>query len=278
MDLISCRNLMIYLGPEVQDRVIALLHFALKEPGFLALGSAETVRAFVGFAAVDGKNKIYARTSAAPRLAFDFTMSRPPFHFASPRPGAAISQDHAVGARSDVQREADRLVLAAFGPPGVVVTSDLAIVEFRGQTGPFLEHAPGAATLDLLRTVREELRLPLRRAIDHARSTQSPARETGLTLLVGGTRRTVTLEAIPFVIHATQQRHLLVLFDDVTPKESVTEAPATARGPASPPAADGALRQELASTRQYLESVIEQLEAANEELRAANEEIVSSNE
>ena len=280
MDLISCRNLMIYLGPELQDRVIALLHFALKETGFLALGSAETVSAFVGFATVDGKNKIYARTSAAPRLAFDFTTPRM-LDPTSPGSGAAVSLDHAAAAKSpgpsDIQREADRLLLDAFAPPGVVVTNDFAIVQFRGHTGPFLEHAPGTASLDLFRTAREELRLPLRRAIDQARSTQGPARETGLTLAVGSMRRAITLEVFPFAVHATQPL-FLVLFEDVTPKEATTESPAPAHVPDPERAAENALRQELASTRQYLESVIEQLEAANEELRAANEEIVSSNE
>jgi two-component system CheB/CheR fusion protein len=282
MDLISCRNLMIYLGPELQDRVIALLHFALREPGFLALGSAETVRDFVGFVTVDGRNKIYARTSAAPPLAFDFTRTRLSFDLASPGRGASLSHEPAEPAQSsgasDVQREADRLVLAAFSPPGVVVTNELAIVEFRGQTGAFLEHSPGVASLDLLRTAREELRLPLRRAIDQARSTQGPARETGLALAIGQARHLVTLEVFPFAVRSTRQRLFLILFVDTTPTE-----------PSSPPqlppapidgalAAENALRQDLASTRHYLESVIEQLEATNEELKAANEEVVSSNE
>jgi two-component system CheB/CheR fusion protein len=283
MDLISCRNLMIYLGPELQDRVIALLHFALREPGFLALGSAETVRDFVGFVTVDGRHKIYARTSAAPPLAFDFTRTRLSFDLASPGRGASLSLERAEAAAaasgtSDVQREADRLVLAAFSPPGVVVTNELAIVEFRGQTGAFLEHSPGAASLDLLRTAREELRLPLRRAIDQARSTQNPARETGLALVIGQARHTVTLEVFPFAMRSTRQRLFLILFVDTTPTEASSQ-------PQLPPApiddalaAENALRQDLASTRHYLESVIEQLEATNEELKAANEEIVSSNE
>src|ERR1019366_4304717 len=97
--------------------------------------------------------KIYARTSAAPRIAFDFTVPRPTFDLSRASPGAAISLDRATGARSspaEVQREADRLVLAAFAPPGVVITNDLAIVEFRGRTGPFLEHAARVASRRLL--------------------------------------------------------------------------------------------------------------------------------
>jgi two-component system CheB/CheR fusion protein len=281
MDLISCRNLMIYLGHELQDRVVALLHYALNEPGFLMLGSAETVRAFAGFSAVDGKNKIYARTSAAPRVAFDFTTARL-VERPSPDLRASGLLDPATSARSpgtaDVFREADRLVLAEYSPPGVVVTDDLAVIQFRGHTGAFLEHAPGVASLDLLRTAREELRLPLRRAIDEARSTESPARQAGVVLFVEDTRRTVDIEVIPFSAHAARQRFFVVLFQDVTAEEGapgpVVASPA--EGPLG--ASEGALQQQLSSTRQYLESVIEQLEAANEELKAANEEVVSSNE
>jgi len=281
MDLISCRNLMIYLGSELQDRVISLLHYALNEPGFLVLGSSETVRAFTGFSAIDGKNKIYARAPASTRLAFDF--ATPHFVSSSTRknPSGASSPDPFAGGRQpsfvELDREADRLVLAKFAPPGVIVTNDLAIVQCRGQTGPFLELAPGAASLDLLRMAREELRLPLRRAVDHARTAQSPATETGLTLVTDDKRRTIALEVIPFSVQSAE-RFFLVLFQDVT-QEGLAKGDLGAAGVSETESArESALRTELASTRRYLESVIEQFEATTEELNAANEEIVSSNE
>jgi two-component system CheB/CheR fusion protein len=282
MDLVSCRDLMIYLCPDLQDRAVALLHYALKEPGFLVLSRAETVRAFAGFAAVDRANKIYERTSAAPRLAFDFT-TRASSDLTASGAGAAVAANAAAVDRppgpSDVQREADRLVLAAYAPPGVVVTNDLAIVQFRGQTGAFLEPAPGTASFDLLRMAREELKLPLCRVIDRARSSERPARETGLTLLAGEKRRAVTLAVIPFAARAMKERFFLVLFEDVSEADAPTRG-ATTEAPPEPVerGAEESLRHELASTRQYLESVIDQLEATNEELKAANEEVVSSNE
>ncbi|HEX2870536.1 MAG TPA: CheR family methyltransferase [Polyangiaceae bacterium] len=279
MDLISCRNLLIYLGAELQDRVLALFHYALKEPGYLLLGSAETVRAFAGFTPVDAKNKLYARTSAAPRLSFDFASSNP-WQSAGFEAIAAAPRDYAqrsLGA-SDVHREADRLVLAEFGPPGVVVSSDLAIVQFRGQTGAFLEPAPGVASLDLLRMAREELRLPLRRALDQARSSKAPVTEKDVILSVGGQRRSLSLRVAPFAVHSPQQLYFLVLFEDSEQQPSPLP-PSPAPNPGDErQQAEALLRQELTSTRQYLESIIEQAEAANEELKAANEEIVSSNE
>jgi two-component system CheB/CheR fusion protein len=284
MDLISCRNLMIYLGPVLQDRVVALLHFALKEPGFLVLGSSETVRSFPGFATIDGRNKIYQRTSAAPRLLFDFATPRVGYESGTQAPGAPITTSTRGSSATDIQREADRLVLAEFAPPGVVVTDDLAILQFRGQTGTFLEPAPGVASLDLLRMARDGLKLPLRRAFDVARAKRSAVRERGVDFVAGDDmRRTVDLQIIPFTVHSARQTFFLVLFEDVTPGPGAIAAPdeaARAERPSKPDeqSAEAQLRQDLDSTRQYLESVIEQLEASNEELKAANEEIVSSNE
>ena len=275
MDLISCRNLMIYLGPELQERVIALLHYALNERGFLMLGSAESVRAFAGFTALDSKNKLFTRSLAARRLAFDFT-KRPVVEMAS-HAGSAAPDSTSGGkprGQAEIFREADRLVLAEFAPPGVVVTDDLAILQFRGDTAPFLQHAPGPASLELLRNAREELRLPLRRALDQARASKAPTRQTGISLN-GEMPRTVTIEVRPLSVHST--RLFLVLFADEVAKEPVGEPPVGGSVQGAGPG-NAALRQELTSTRQYLESVIEEHEATNEELKAANEEIISSNE
>jgi two-component system CheB/CheR fusion protein len=270
MDLISCRNLMIYLGATLQDRLLPIFHYALREPGFLVLGNAETIRAFPGFVAVDAKNRIYARTSAAPRILLDLGDRRLP---------EVGGEEGLTGTKAsvpqDVNREVDRLVLAEFAPPGVVVTDNLAIVQFRGRTGPFLEPSAGVASFDLLRMVREELRLPLRQTIDEVRTKQAVARRP--VSLAGPGPRELVLEVIPFRVPSTPQRFFVVLF-----REAIAAA---AEPPGVPPAAaeapsavSGDLAQELASTRDYLQSVIEQLEVSNEELRAANEEIVSSNE
>lgn len=278
MDIVSCRNLMIYLGAALQDRAVSIFHYALKEPGFLVLGSSETIHAFPGFSAFDAKNKIYQRTSAAPRLLFDFT--RPELGSSGPQLPSSVGK---ASGPLDVHREADRLVLAKFAPPGMVVTDDLAIVQFRGKTAPYLEPAPGTPSFDLLRMVREELRLPLRRAIDEARSKQGVSHQAGLRLhgRGGDGARVVDIDVIPFAVGSREPRFFVVLFQEVTPPATAAlaaeEAPPESAGSGELPLV-AQLRQELASTREYLESVIEQLEASNEELKAANEEITSSNE
>jgi two-component system CheB/CheR fusion protein len=273
MDLVSCRNLMIYLGPALQDRILPTFHYALKEPGFLVLGTSETTRAFPGFSTLDAKNKIYRRTSAAPRLLFDFNDPRLP----EPTPQSTLTTTKPSGPL-DVHREADRLILAEFAPPGVVVTNDLAIVQFRGKTGPFLEPSPGVASFDLLRMVREELRLPLRQTIDEARSKRRSARKAGVYLGSGPTARAIEIEVIPFGVASTTQRFFVVLFKEPALAPDVAIEDATPTHVLPPPTVESQLAQELASTRDYLQSIIEQLEVSNEELRAANEETVSSNE
>jgi two-component system CheB/CheR fusion protein len=270
MDLISCRNLMIYLDPTLQQRVLPMFHYALNEPGFLVLGTAETVGSFVGFATSDAKNKIFVRTPGAARLGFDFGnvrgWSAPSHAFTRP-----VERAPSVG---DVRKDADRAVLAAIAPAGVVVTDDLAIVEFRGEIAPYLEPIPGVATLDLLRMAREELRIALRRTIDEARASGKPARSPGL-ILSGTDRRCVDLDVIPFTVAPTPARFFVVLFTERVAPANLGPAPTEDHARV---AVEDALRQELGSARAYLQSVIEQLEAGNEELKAANEEIVSSNE
>jgi len=277
IDLISCRNLMIYLGSSLQDRILPILHYALKEPGFLVLGTSETTRSFPGFAVLDQKNKIYARTSAAPRVLFDFNR---PQSTEPTQPHVAATTK--TSGPMEVHREADRLVLAEFAPPGVVITDDLAIVQFRGKTGAYLEPTPGVASFDLLRMVRDELRIVLRQLIDDARTSGRTARRTESFVEAAPTLepRKVEVEVIPFGVASTAQRFFVVLFREVAPVAAVEATVATAPNSFGETASgtEGQLRQELESTRHYLQSVIEQLEASNEELKAANEEIVSSNE
>lgn len=274
MDLISCRNLIIYLGSALQARIMSIFHYALKDAGFLLLGSSETTHSAPGFAALDEKHKIYQRTAASSRLLLDFVRS--PFSDAAPL--AAPTGTMAAGPL-DVHREVDRIVLAQFSPAGMVVTDDLAIVQFRGKTAPYLDPGPGIPSLDLLRMVREELRLPLRRAIDDARSQHRPVRQRDIRLAGARPGRVLEIEIVPLSL--AEQRYFIVLFREVTAEPVAPVAEATAGSLGESEFETGVLselRQELTSTRQYLESAIEQLEAGNEELKAANEEITSSNE
>jgi len=268
LDMISCRNLLIYLNTALQERLLPIFHYALRAPGFLVLGISETTRQYPGFASFDTKNKIFARTTAAPRLSFSFSdpqLPLPSGHIGLPalKPWGAV----------DVHREADRLVLAEFAPPGVVVGDDLSIIQFRGKTGPFLEPSPGVASFDVLRMVREDLRLPLRQLIDEARASRMTTRKKGLRLSFNEDARALDLEVIPFGTAHTSQQFFVILFKPVAAEE---DPPERAHVEAEAPSEQ--LAQELHSTRAYLQAVIEQFGTSNEELRVAHEEVVSSNE
>jgi two-component system CheB/CheR fusion protein len=271
MDLISCRNLLIYLGQGLQGRVIAVLHYALRDGGYLVLGTSESISTFPGFSLTDSKNRIFARIPGTGRLLLDFPGRWPSVG------KLKIDQLAPPTSPVDLNKEVDRVILARYGTPGVVVTEDLTIVQFRGQTGAFLDPLPGTASLDLFRMAREEIRMDLRSAIDAARQSGEPAQRTALWGTAGKLPQRLTIEVVPVRVPVVDHRYYLVLFQ-TAPVPAEEKAAAESSPDAARREVESELRRELAGTREYLRSVIEQLEASNEELRAANEEVVSSNE
>jgi two-component system CheB/CheR fusion protein len=183
MDLISCRNLLIYLEPGLQKKAFPAFHYALKPEGFLFLGASESIGAFSDlFEPVDKKHKIYSR-KAAPTPAFHLPVKKQrgepgrgvPAAMLSPHPmgrgqGEELSEaPEGFRAELNAQREADRVTVNQFAPPGVLINSDLQILQFRGPTSAYLEPPTGKASFDVLKMAREGLMLPLRAAINEAR-------------------------------------------------------------------------------------------------------------
>lgn len=283
LDLISCRNLLIYFGPALQKRVIPTFHYSLKPDGLLLLGNSETIGGFADlFALADRQHKLYTRKPAAHRMEFELPHHGPPEEKVDARPAAAPASLSGF----DYQKEADRIVLGRYTPPGVVVNEHLDILQFRGHTGLYLEPAAGAASLNLLKMAREGLLLELRGAINDAKRRNGPARRQGVQVKSNGGFHGVDIEVIP--LHSTPLSHAgcyLVLFEDAGPAGAAAPSGKTKRPgkPANlPPVARdklvAQLRQELTATREYLQSVITEHERTNEELQSANEEILSSNE
>ena len=282
LDLISCRNLLIYLEPALQQKVVPLLHYALKPAGFLWLGSSETIGSYRDlFEATEAGHKSYAKKPSTRRAVFSHA------GMAQGRGEPGPGPDRSSPAGADVQKEADRILLARYVPPSVLVNADLEILQFRGDTGPFLAPAPGKASLNLLRMARPGLAAALRAAIARARKEGVPVREEGLQLdPADGTRQT-DLEVVPVKGSSAGGSGFLVLFEGSSPaspaeRQGRGRTPKRrARAAASEQAVLGEnarLAQELTATREYLQAVIEQQEAANEELQSANEEAQSANE
>jgi two-component system CheB/CheR fusion protein len=276
LDLIVCRNVLIYLGTELQKKLMGLFHYALKPTGFLLLGNAETVGPHTElFAVADKANRIYQKKLAGvPEVHFRIDQS-PAVPLQLRRGTALVREDFRT-----VQAEANRLMQDRYAPPGVIVDDNLRTIQFRGQTGTFLEPAPGDPTLNVLKMAREGLLHELRSALQEARRTKAPARRKAVRVKTNGSWRMIDLEVLPL---PAEQPHFLVLFEDPTRgAERPRQRPAGRRREPMPRGRASAqvarLQQELASSREYMQSIIQELEAANEELQSANEEVLSANE
>ena len=281
IDLLSCRNLLIYLGPELQKRVIPAFHYALKPTGCLMLGTSETIGGFSDlFSLSERKYKIYSKKPTAARLPFDFGTTD-----LAPGPEPVAKRPPPVAwTRLDLQREADRIVLSKYQPAGVVINEQMEILQFRGHTGRYLEPAPGEATLSLLKMAREGLLLDLRATIHKARKESTAVRKEGLRIAHNGQLLEVNIEVIPIGTTGSEEIHFLVLFEEVPtgplePKEARVAKSRKKETGATPANREvERLRSELAGAKETLQAIIEEHESTNEELRAANEEIQSSNQ
>ncbi len=284
MDLVSCRNVMIYLGQSLQKRVIPTFHYALSPGGFLMIGNTEGLLGAGSdlFDMIEKKQKIYRKKPVANPIAFGFAMGQPEHDGSAyePSPPADRNAD-ILRAPLELQREADRLLLTRYAPPAVVINEQMEILQSRGRTGTFLELAPGRASLNVLKMVRDGLLFELQSAIEEARSSGLEADRPNLLVQSDGVERTITVRVVPFRTPLQEQQSLLVIFEPVSLTEQVlaTRQPEPATGSQTEKDKEIArLKQELAATKDYMQSIIEMQEATNEELQSANEEIQSGNE
>lgn len=275
LDLVSCRNLLIYLGPELQKHCIPLFHYALNPGGFLVLGNSESIGSFTHlFQTTEKKTKVYMRktTRQSPPFGFarDVGARKPQWPKPEPVPGKGLA--------GEVQRQADLLLLNRFAPASVVIDEAMQILSFRGQTGPYLEHFSGEASLNLMQLARPSLAADLRTLVQKALKKGTPVQKEKVALTRGRQLLHITLEAIPIKLPAhAGQRWLLVLFSDHSTAAPVQKS-SSKEIPLEKRSVERRLREELRATKESLEAIIEEQEASNEELKSANEEIESSNE
>jgi two-component system CheB/CheR fusion protein len=272
LDLILCRNVLIYMDTVLQKKLLSVFHYALNPGGFLMLGQAESVGAQGGlFSLVDKKLRIHRRKDGSVNPSITFPVD----HVATVLPRGRPRAADVPGAEKVLQIEVSRAIVERYAPAGVVVDSDLQIVQFRGQTGLFLEPAPGEASLNVLKMAREGLLFGLRTALQSARKNRGPVRKAGLQVRAGSRWLPVTLDIIPLT--TAGRLHYLILFASPA-ADTETAAPPSGPKARERRGAVDLLQRELAASRDYLQSIIQELEAANEELQSANEEILSSNE
>ena len=288
LDLISCRNLLIYMGAELQKRLMPLFHYALKPGGLLVLGSSESVGDFVNlFAPVARKERIYQRK------AHDFGPHGMGILSLFPHPpGKEIARRAGIGALSDnklpLQEIAERTLLEHYSPVGALVNDRGDILYLLGRTGRYLEPTPGEASLNIFRMAREGLRGDLTIALHRAVSLGILTRQSGLRVKNDGNFTTVNLTVLPVPTDpegAIPRGLFLVIFEKelaADAKQSMEAAVDAVEGAAALSTDLDAyivrLKQELRTKEEYLQTTIEELETSNEELRSAHEEMQSVNE
>jgi two-component system, chemotaxis family, CheB/CheR fusion protein len=273
LDLITCRNLLIYLGPALQARAMQMFHYGLKPDGFLVLGLSETVgSASQSFQPVDKKLKIYSRVAgiapAAPHQDF-----KPPeaVRAADPLPPAPR-------ASSATQSAVDHYLRNHYSPAGVLIDAEMNILQVHGRTAPFLKHPTGAPAANLKRILRKELVSEFRKLFDRCRQKRLAVRGAPIRVTYQNRALQVIICVSPLTSGAADPPYL-VLFE-----ERSAIAPSKASTASDRKGADGVAKRvrglegELASAKQYLKSLIEEHQASSEELKSANEEVLSSNE
>src|SRR5947207_493776 len=275
LDLISCRNVLIYLSPELHKRCIPQFHYALNTGGYLILGPAESVGLYDElFELMDKKNKIYTKKKMTTPHDLNF----------APYQGVGLVRSEARTTFPDSEtfnaqllQMADRIMLGAYAPAAVVIDRDLHVRQFRGRSDLFFEHAPGPASLNLLQLVRPSLVVDLRSTIQRAIKTEKPARKERTVVKLKGNNYEINIEVVPFNIPASDKPWFLVIFDETSKATKLEKLPSRL-GKTAGQREVTELRRELAASKESLQAIIEEQEATNEELKSANEEIESSNE
>jgi len=281
IDLLSCRNLLIYMQADLQRKVITMFHYALNPGAFLFLGGSESVGKFTDlFEPVDRKWKLYLRQEVA--FPHDMALEMPVQ--AAGRAALGAERGQAKEKKVNVREVTERTLLSDYAPACVTVNLRGEILYIYGRTGKYLELTTGEMSANIFHTAREGLRRELVTALRKATTGKKTIRYDGLTVKTNGETERVNLIVKPADLLSAESGTLMVIFE-----------PVTLTRPATPPAEDrataivenvsaqkdehiAALERELSRKEDYLQSTVEELETANEELKSTNEELQATNE
>ena len=271
LDLVSCRNLLIYLNAELQNRVIPLFHFALLPNRFLFLGNSENVTRHPKlFAPVDRRARIFKKLETGTRLPPEF-----PIATGAGRANVELPPVRSFGPDVGLERRAQR-VAERYAPAYVIIDANFQILHFSGRTGRYIEPTAGTATLDLLGLVHRDLRLELRTALSRAVETNEAAHAEQVQLGLNGHRVLVDITVEPVLDGPVGHRNFVVLFKD-GPVRIIDNSEGNPNTLVRTEHVER-LESELRATRERLQATIEELESTNEELKSSNEEYQSLNE
>jgi two-component system CheB/CheR fusion protein len=277
IDLVSCRNSLIYIQPNLQKKALTTFHYALKDKGFLVLGRSETTgQAPDLYSIFDKNNKIYTRKSVKGKF---FPIVEPTLRTLPARAELAneITND-------DFGKNADEVLLSGYVPPSVIVNTVMEIVQFRGSTGIWLEPSSGKPTLNVLKMARDGLAFELRNTLHKVKKSKQTVIKEDIPFQFMGMDKLVSIEVVPLL--NTYESHFLILFKDKSQLHDYSNARSNGKTQLSSHISNHAkekvrieqIRKELAQAREDMRSITEEQEAANEELQSANEELLSGSE
>ncbi len=275
MDLISCRNVLIYMDTFLQKKAFTTFHYALNENGFLLLGKSETIGASSDlFTQVEKHDKIYSRKPVPGRFIHVVTERKE---------GALTTQDKTVtkaeAPQTDFRKSAESIMISK-SPASVVVNEQMDIVHIHGDITPFLQAPQGKPSHNIMKMAREGLAFELRNAIHKATKKRATVTKENIPVKISGKQSLVMIEIIPLT--DTIELHYLIRFEkkiaEVSSPRSLEVGSGVRRKDIATQKRSEQLEKELADTREDMRSVTEDMEATNEELQSANEELQSSNE
>jgi two-component system, chemotaxis family, CheB/CheR fusion protein len=292
LDLICCRNLLIYFEPVLQNKVLSLFHYALRPGGFLVLGSSEGLGTASGlFAVEDRTHKVFLRKGGVEHRADAVSADSRAVRGEYGPIRVPTKQSESLWNYPEAQKEFDRQLLTQYVPATVFVNDEMEIVHTRGEVNRYLKLAPGRASLSLMKMAREGLLVELRNSIARAKKENSVVQKRNVRIKNGNgddekakashSTHLVNFDVAPVTLPHKKEPYFMIVFRE-TPIEAQEQGVARRTRAHQETESDrkrtAKLEQELAATKEYLQSVIETQEATNEELQSANEEILSSNE
>lgn len=276
LDLISCRNVLIYMDNFLQKKALTTFHYSLKPKGYLLLGKSESVSAAAGlFKTQDKHHKIYEPKDAASRF---IPLSNTRSEDLNPVSPEGKTKTVSEKIQTDFKKTAEAILLTEYTPAAVIVNDQLEIVHIHGRVTPYLEPSPGKPNFNLIKMARAGLGFELRNALHKAKTTNETIIKEGIPIKPNGEGRLITIEIVPLL--KTVEPHYLVLFKTfVSEKEGgIDESGEPLSLSKEAQNRIDQLENELAEAREDMRGISEDQEAVNEELQSSNEELQSSNE
>lgn len=278
LDLVSCRNLLIYLDADLQRRILPIFHYALRPNGYLFLGTSESVAGYSDlFTTLDKRNRIFRAKDTILETQIDFPLIEP--NKISGRRLTRIDSNQIQSREKQIGSMIESILLESYSPDCVIVNEQSEIVYFFGRTGKYLEPATGTPTNNVLDMARKGLRLDLRTLLHKVISSGKPGVRDNITFETNeGLVQRLSLEIRPLDELGEDSNLFLILFQEIGKPFSPEEIIKPDSAQNGEDTNIKLLEAELRSTKEHLQTTIEELETSNEELKSSNEELLSMNE